>query len=431
MSLKPRARAATPKAPAPDARSLPRLLSASGDPSLDSHIRKWGSLVGGHLGLIEEVGRSGLRGRGGAAFPTATKLRSVAAGRHSVVVANGTEGEPASGKDKALLVGSPHLVLDGASVAAETVGASEAIICIDRAATTALASLYAALAERRHTHPDRVELRVEATPSQFVSGEESALVHWLGGGDAKPTFVPPRPYQRGVRGRPTLVNNVETFAHLALIARFGAEWYRSLGTADDPGTALVTLTGDVTRPVVYELPLGAPLSEVLASAGWARSTPQGVLIGGYSGVWLPGEVTSTVTLDGVSLSRLGASLGCGAISVIGPNSCGLAEVARVTHWLAGQSAGQCGPCSNGLPAIAATLDALVAGDQNPKRDKRLVRWLDMVDGRGACHHPDGTVRFVRSALNVFADDLDRHRRHGPCDARRAILPVPDLDPSWR
>ena len=192
--------------------------------------------------------RAGLRGRGGAAFPTATKLRAVAGARRSVVVANGTEGEPISGKDKALLAGSPHLVIDGASLAAETVGASEAIICVDAAAPAALEAVRTALAERARVKADHVSLRLEAAPSGYVAGEESALVHWLGGGNPTPTFVPPRPFERGLRGRPTLVNNVETLAHLALIARFGATWYRSLGTDDDPGTTLITLTGDVSRP---------------------------------------------------------------------------------------------------------------------------------------------------------------------------------------
>ena len=218
----------------PDPRAMPRLLLTDDGPSLDAHFRRWGQLPAGGPLLIDEVERAGLRGRGGAQFPTATKLRAVAAARPSVVVANGTEGEPASSKDKVILVHSPHLVLDGASIAADTVGADEAIVCVDRAADAALSAVGAALAERLATSADRVTFRVQATPSHYVTGEESALVHWLNGGDAKPTFVPPRPFERGVRGRPTLVNNVETLAHLALIARFGADWFRGLGTAEDP-----------------------------------------------------------------------------------------------------------------------------------------------------------------------------------------------------
>jgi NADH:ubiquinone oxidoreductase subunit F (NADH-binding) len=410
---------------------VPRLLPSTHNPSLDAHFRRWGQMPGGGLGLIEEVERAGLRGRGGASFPTATKLRSVAASGRAIVVGNGTEGEPASHKDKSLLVAAPHLVLDGASIAAETVGAREAIICVDRAASAAGRSVTAALAERRRVDADRVAFRVEDSPSHYVTGEESALVHWLNGGVAKPTFVPPRPYERGVRGRPTLVNNVETLAHLALIARFGAEWFRGVGTAEDPGTALVTLTGDVSRPGVYEIPLGASLAEVWQAGGWNGVQPQAVLIGGYSGAWITGAVAVTATTGTSSLRRVGTGLGCGAISVIGPGTCGLMEVARITRWLAGQSAGQCGPCARGLPAIATAMDALAAGDRGRQWERQLHRWLDMVAGRGACHHPDGTVRFVRSALQAFAPEIDEHRRGGERRRRGALLPTPDLPEGWQ
>jgi len=387
-------------------------------------------MPGGGPLLIDEVQRAGLLGRGGAAFPTATKLRTVAAGRRTVVVANGTEGEPASSKDKVLLVGSPHLVLDGISIAAETVGASEAIICVDRRATAAVKSVTVALMDRHRVDADRIAIRLEATPTRYVAGEESALVHWLNGGDAKPTSVPPRPFERGVGGRPTLINNVETLANLALIARFGAAWYRSLGMAADPGTALLTLTGDLTRPGVYEVPIGTPFREVLGTAGASREA-QAVLIGGYSGVWISAETVVSLTLDSASLGRLQASLGCGAISVIGPGACGLREVAAVATWLADQSAEQCGPCINGLPSIARALDALVVGDRGHRWESQLRRWLDMVEGRGACHHPDGTVRFVRSGLNTFAKEVEHHRRHAPCEGRATTLPLPPVEDRWR
>jgi NADH:ubiquinone oxidoreductase subunit F (NADH-binding) len=414
----------------PDPLSLPRLLAGAGNPSLESHFRRWGQMPGGSRSLVDEIEKAGLRGRGGAQFPTATKLRAVAYGRRRVVVANGTEGEPASSKDKALMVSSPHLVLDGASIAAETIGAGEAIICIDRSASEAVAAIRGALAERLPAGADRIALRVETTPSRYLTGEESALVHWLNGGGAKPTFVPPRPFERGVGGRPTLVSNVETLAHLALIARFGAGWFRSLGSADDPGTALITFTGDVARPGVYELPLGVPLFEALRVAG-VSGPPQALLIGGYAGTWVPGSDVAGARLGRDSLRGVGASLGCGAISVLGAKSCGLATSAQVARWLASQSAGQCGPCANGLPAIATSLEALVAGDRNSRQEQQLRRWVDMVDGRGACHHPDGAARLVRSALSVFGEEVARHRRRGQCTAPGLELPLPELEVAWQ
>ncbi len=421
-----------PLAAPPNPRAVPRVLPVATGPGLGAHNDRWGPRPTGGPALIGEVERAGLRGRGGAAFPTATKLRTVAAAGRSIVVANGTEGEPVSAKDKALLAVSPHLVLDGAALAAETVSVGEAVICVDRAATVALESVRLALAERRRWGVDGVSLRMEATPSRYVTGEESALVHWLNGGEAKPVFVPPRVYERGVRGRPTLVNNVETLAHLALIARFGADWYRALGTPDDPGTALVTVTGDVSRPGVYELPMGISLARVLETAVGAEVMPAAILVGGYAGTWLPGETAANLKVDAASLSRVGARLACGAVTVLGPGTCGLIEVARVTRWLAGQSAGQCGPCLNGLPAIATAVDALAAGNRVSYWGDHLRRWLDMVDGRGACHHPDGTARFVRSALAVFESEIERHRRNGPCPRpSHARLPTPDLSGSWK
>jgi NADH:ubiquinone oxidoreductase subunit F (NADH-binding) len=414
----------------PDPRLLPRLLLVDEEPGLDAHFRRWGQLPAGGRLLIEEVERAGLRGRGGAQFPTATKLGAVASARHPVVVANGTEGEPASSKDQALLLHAPHLVLDGASIAADTVGADDAVVCVDRGAATAMRAVRAAIAERVAMGADRVRFRVEATPSHYVTGEESALVHWLNGGTAKPTVVPPRPFERGVRGRPTLVNNVETLAHLALIARFGAAWFRGLGSAEDPGTALVTLSGDVGQPGVYEVPLGVPVMEAVRAAGVA-SEPQAVLVGGYAGAWIPGPALNGTRLERKSLGAQGASLGCGAITVLGPASCGLRTSALIARWLAGQSAGQCGPCTHGLPAIAGALEALVAGDRRHRHEPQLPRWLAMVDGRGACHHPDGAVRFVRSALTVFAAEVSRHRQYGPCRAPAAPVPLPARQESWR
>ncbi|HUJ66565.1 MAG TPA: NADH-ubiquinone oxidoreductase-F iron-sulfur binding region domain-containing protein, partial [Acidimicrobiales bacterium] len=266
-------------------------------------------------------------------------------------------------------------------------------------------------------------------PDGYVVGEESALVHWLNGGDAKPTFGPPRPYEKGVRGRSTLVNNVETLAHLALVARFGAGWFRALGTDRDPGTMLVTVSGDVARGGVYEVPFGCSLREAVNAAGPTQS-PQALLIGGYAGAWIASSRATKLTLDSGSLRQANAALGCGVIAVLGSESCGLTETASIVDWMASESAGQCGPCVHGLPAIAGALHGLVAGDRRGRAQKQLHRWTDMVAGRGACHHPDGVVRLVKSALNVFQAEIDQHRRLGPCRARPS-LPTPTHLRVWR
>jgi NADH:ubiquinone oxidoreductase subunit F (NADH-binding) len=421
--------------------TLPRLVARPPATALAAHVDRYGALPAGSAAtLVEEVRRAGLRGRGGAGFPTAVKLDAVrtASGRRSlvrgrraaVVVANGTEGEPASTKDAVLLTHSPHLVLDGAVASALAVGADRALVCVDRVNVVALGALEQAMTARRSVDDHGVVLELVATPSRYVAGEESALVHFLNGGDAKPTLVPPRPFERGVDGRSTLVSNVETLAQIALIARFGAAWWRQVGTADDPGSALFSLSGAVGRPGVYELPLGAELGAVLRHADAGATT--GVLIGGYFGTWLRPATAASVRLGVADLAHAGASLGCGVIAPLPSSSCPLAEVARITRWLAGQSAGQCGPCAFGLPAIAEALDTVVAGDRTGRAEAALRRWLAMVDGRGACKLPDGVNRFVSSALDVFGDHLATHRRGAGCGADTTpVLPLPRHSGGWR
>ncbi len=259
--------------------------------SLEEHLHRWGAAPAvrgsrGRRAFREAVAASGLTGRGGAGFPLARKLEAVAAGRGpAVVVANGTEGEPPSGKDKVLLAYAPHLVLDGAVLAARAVGAGEVVVA---AGATCRTQVAAALTERRWAGMDAdLTMRAVTVPDGFVTGEETALVAFLDGGPALPSFAPPRPFERGVGGAPTLVQNVETLAHLALVARFGPGWFRSVGTADEPGSALVTLSGAVRDPGVYEVALGSTLEQLLARAGGATAELGALLVGGYFGTWVP------------------------------------------------------------------------------------------------------------------------------------------------
>ncbi|HKE99821.1 MAG TPA: NADH-ubiquinone oxidoreductase-F iron-sulfur binding region domain-containing protein [Actinomycetes bacterium] len=424
----------TPGAAAPGGPDrLPRLLSATGGRGdalpLARHrlVYRAPPLPGRARGeLIDAVARSGLRGRGGAGFPTGVKLRTVAAGRHPVVVVNGSEGEPASAKDKLLLATAPHLVLDGALLAAAAVGARDVTVCVDAGATGAQAAVAHALAERRRAEAG-IPVRLVALPPRYVAGEETALVHWLNGGPATPTATPPRPFQSGVDGRPTLVDNVETLAHLAQIVRFGPDWFRALGTPEEPGSMLVTLSGAVARPGVYEIPRGGPLAALVEGAGGAPAGVTAVLVGGYFGSWLTPAQAAAARLGDHFLKPLGAGLGCGAVGVLPQGACGLAESATILAWLAGESAGQCGPCVHGLAAIAAAAARLRDGRGGGGEDlQRLRRWAGQVEGRGACRLPDGAVRLLRSSLAVFAEDVHAHLRHGGCPGagRPTVLPVP-------
>jgi NADH:ubiquinone oxidoreductase subunit F (NADH-binding) len=411
---------------------LPRLLQTPAAVTLADHLDRYGPAPARGDALISEVDRSGLRGRGGAGFPTAVKMATVARGHRTVVVANGTEGEPASHKDKTLMTVAPHLVIDGAVLAARAVGARETVICIDRTASRAVDAMQAALRDRREAALDPIDVRIALAPDRYLTGEESALVHWLNGGEAKPTFVPPRPYERGVGGRPTLVQNVETLANVALIARFGSDWFRRIGTTGDPGAVLVTVSGAVARPGVYETPLGVTVADVLGAAGATLPSVGPVLLGGYFGAWVQADQVATTTLGVEPMRAAGLSLGAGVLAVLPKSGCGLAESARVTAWLAAQTAGQCGPCVYGLHAIANAMSALVEGDHTRATSQTLTRWLSMVQGRGACRHPDGTARFVESSLNVFAAEIERHRRYGACPATAAstTLPTPATG-GWR
>jgi NADH:ubiquinone oxidoreductase subunit F (NADH-binding) len=394
---------------------------------LSEHLHRHGPLPtwARHRGehpLLELVDDSGLRGRGGAGFSTAAKWRAVVGGVRPVVVANGAEGEPAIGKDACLLRHNPHLVLDGAQLAAMAVHAHEVVIWI-AAGNGRENAVRAALAERRTARIDRIRMRVVIAPEQFLSGEKSAAVRGINGGPALPQATTPRVSERGVAGRPTLVQNVETLAHVALLARYGAPWFRSAGTPAEPGTMLATVLGAVAAPGVYEVALGTPLCDAIETAGGATAEIAAYLVGGYHGAWLPGT-SQDVRLTHDDVRAAGGSLGAGLVVALPQQSCGLRETARVVRYLSDSSAKQCGPCMFGLDAIAGSLDELAVGVANESTIAAVERWSGMILGRGGCKHPDGTVRFVRSALAVFAEDVAAHAAGFACPPTHPVLPVP-------
>jgi len=403
---------------------LPRLLPPRPE-GLRGHLARFGPLPyrGRSGALIADVAAAGLTGRGGAAFPVHRKLAVVAAARGpKVVVANGAESEPASRKDETLLLAAPHLVLDGLQLAAEAVGASEAYLYLHQGAG---AGIRQALGERADSQRDLLEVTIAETPPRFLAGQESAVVNRLGGGPAIPVFTPPRVTERGLGGRPTLVQNVETLAHLALVARYGPHWFRALGTRAEPGSMLVSCYPAAGGCRVTEIAIGTPLGRLLDP----NAAAQAWLVGGYHGSWLRAP-DAWLTLDNSSLRPLGAAVGAGVLAALPADRCGVAETARVVSYLAAESAGQCGPCLNGLPRVAATL-AELAGPR-PRHGARgdVERWAALVNRRGACSHPDGTVRFVRSALRVFEPEFRLHER-GHCLAvnRRPFLPLPNDIPT--
>jgi NADH:ubiquinone oxidoreductase subunit F (NADH-binding) len=417
---------------------LPRLLRRGTEPGasqpepLRAHLGRHGFVPyrNGRRHLIADLETAGLTGRGGAAFPVHRKLAAVAAaGRRPFVVANGAESEPASSKDVSLLLLAPHLVLDGLQLVAEAVGAADACLYVHEADSGPLGqALRRALSERWAGRIDRVPVRLASAPGRFLAGQETAMISLLNGGPARPTYAPPRPFERGVGGAPTLVQNVETLAHTALIARYGPGWFRQAGTRAEPGSMLATIHHADGSTRVTEVALGTPLSGLIGADLAGRA--QAVLIGGYHGSWVPAVRAAHLTLDNAALNPIGGMVGAGVIAALPAGRCGLAETARVVRYLALESAGQCGPCLNGLPRIAEAMAELAGPRPGGQVRADVERWAGLVSGRGACAHPDGSVRFVRSALEVFSAELAQHA-DGRCTAVPGppFLPLPGQD--WR
>jgi NADH:ubiquinone oxidoreductase subunit F (NADH-binding) len=375
----------------------PRLLAGpprpGRDASLAAHLATHGPLPHADPArLLALLDAAPIAGRGGAGFPLAAKLRALAAGAREVVV-NAAESDPTSRKDRELLRRAPHLVLDGAVLAADALGARR--ITVATHATSE--SLGRAIAER----PDRIRIATGQVPPRLVAGEGRALLRAVRGGPALPPGRREHATAQGV-----LLGNAETFAQLAVLVRLGAQRFAATGTRGEPGTTLLTVSGAVARPGVLEIPLGTPLGIVLSAAGAAD--PQLVAVGGCHGSWLRPD--PDVRLCHSGLAAVGGTFGPGAVIVLGNDTCALGELARAAAWLAAESSRRCGPCRFGLPALAEDVRLLCLGD--PAAPARLVRRLPAVRGRGACAHPDGAVRFVASGLNLLADEIARHARGG-------------------
>jgi NADH:ubiquinone oxidoreductase subunit F (NADH-binding) len=261
-------------------------------------------------------------------------------------------------------------------------------------------------------------MQLVAAPVGYVAGEATAVVHYLNEGDARPTFLDTRPHERGVAGHPTLVQNVESLVHAALIARFGDDWFRSAGRQATPGSALITVSRSNSRPTVLEIEYGTTIGEIAWLSGSAASGAT-VLLGGYFGGWAALDEVVDEPLDPASMRDRGLGFGCGVMSFRGSDECGVAATAEIMTYMAGATAEQCGPCVLGLANIAQATRRLADGGAKGDELERIGRWVGLMKGRGACHHPDGAVGMLDSALAIFGEDFASHQVRHECASARA------------
>jgi NADH:ubiquinone oxidoreductase subunit F (NADH-binding) len=386
----------------------PLLLAGAPDgPALAAHRARRGPLPRLTLRELEERCRAlDLRGRGGAGFPLADKLATAARSRglsRPVVVVNASEGEPASHKDATLVRTAPHLVLDGAVAVARALGARE-VHLVTGGAPGATESLRAAARER-----DDARFTFHRAAELFVAGQSAAVLELVAGRPNLPVATWQPAARSGLRGRPTLLSNAETFAVAGLLALHGPDEVARHGTALEPGTTLLTIDGDGPLPArrVVEVAHGTRWDVVLGAERLASP----VLLGGYHGTWAPAGALLDLTVSRTSLAEAGLTLGAGVV-LPADRRCPVRRTAELVDYLAAQSARRCGPCLNGLPALAAAFRELVDGHPRLQEVRRLA---GLVDGRGACAHPDGTARLVRSLLVACPDAVDQHLQ-GTCAA---------------
>lgn len=352
------------------------------------HRRRWGR-VPTHSAdaLVELAEQAGLVGAGGAGFPTARKMASLASRRVAMVVVNGAEGESASGKDGVLLGHVPHLVLDGAVAAARALGAARVVVRVSADRPDLAQTLAPALAER----DDGLPIDVSVGPASFVAGEASAVIRALTGGPPLPADLgrPPTVPSR-VPGRRSgvLVSNVETFARLAVASRGAMEQ-----------SALVSASGAVSTPGVLELSPGATLADVTQGAGGLVGQPSLLITGGWHGRWVSWDRSvAQAHLTREAVAGLGGRWGAGAFVWVPDDVDPWDALTAIAGELADGTAGQCGPCWRGLPEVASLIGRVASGTA-PRAD--IEDLLEQVDGRGICAHPTAAVAALRSALALI------------------------------
>lgn len=379
--------------------------------------------------IVPTIEAAGLRGLGGAGFPTHRKWAAVAAqppnpeGGGKWIVCNGNEDEPGTFKDRFLLSRTPHQVIEGALIAAVAVRANHIALYVNpREDQSVVALRLSAIAWAAHPLLDQVaelvgapvELHVCESSGLYVGGEETAAVANVMGGFPFPSLKPPYPAERGVHGAPTLLNNVETLAHVPHILRHGAHWYRELGLGNAVGTKLYSLSGDVLRPGLHELPMGTSLRELVFGYGGGMLAGKGfkaVFTGGPSNTLLT-DRDLDIALDFDSLAARGSRLGTGAMIVVGEGTSILRKTAEYVAFFAANSCGQCPSCKIGTHQVSRLLERIDAGAGRPADLEALENFTRLLPGSGRCGLVDGAATVLASSLATFRSEYEQAVRHG-------------------
>jgi NADH:ubiquinone oxidoreductase subunit F (NADH-binding) len=377
--------------------------------------------------VVKLVSDAGLRGRGGAGFPTGKKwaFTREAPEQPRYLIMNGGEDEPGSKKDRVLMENVPHLVIEGVILSAYAIGAEKAYLYINAQYETAIKSITDALSEAKSAgywgenilgSSFSLDIEIVPAPHNYVAGEDTAVIEVIEGKKAWPREKPPFPVTVGLFGKPTSVNNVETLANVAPIVLHGADWYRKFGTAESPGTMIFALDEDVNRPGVYELPFGTPLRHLIEECGGGLKTGKkikAVMPASPSCAFLPPEKIDT-PLDHNSMREAGAGIGCGVIRLVGEGECIVEEVLRIAEFFAAESCGQCPACRMETSTLAMMMKKVQQGQGGKPILEQFGKILAFNKGKGFCNLINMPGPPIESALKLFPGDFEAHLSTGKC-----------------
>jgi NADH-quinone oxidoreductase subunit F len=380
--------------------------------------------------IIKVVSEAGLRGRGGAGFPTGKKWQFTreAPGEPRYLVLNGGEDEPGSKKDRVLMENVPHLIIEGVVLASFAIGAAKAYLYINANYDVATKSMEEALAEAKAEHywganvlGSNYSLEIETVPAphNYVAGEDTAVLEVIEGKKAWPRQKPPFPVTVGLFGKPTSVNNVETLANVPPIILKGADWYRTTGTTESPGTMLFSLDDDVNRPGVYELPFGTPLRYLIEACGGGMKDGKkikAVMPAAPSSAFLPPEKLDT-PLDHNSMREAGSALGCGVVRLVAQGECIVEEVIKISEFFMKESCGQCPACRMETNTLTMLLKKIQQGQGGQAALEQCGKVLAFNKGKGFCNLIAMPGPPIESAIKLFPGDFEAHLATGKCPAR--------------